>query len=283
MKKILFINLLGLTLICGCLQNSGENVKNNNKTIQSIIAYLEQEGISVTNNISVDECIKRYDQYDKDTGKKYCNALKQSEEEFFQWLKLAEKDPDIRNERGKTLLMEINGKPADEKMQIALTKILLQKGANPNLTDSTGKTALMYACDGFAGDLVFPLPQERVNLLLQAGANPNEVDKKGQTALFYAVHSYQDKIVPLLLKAGANPNIANSNGFTPLHQASSWGLTEIVRMLLEAGANPNLKDKKGHTPLWEIEHHGKINSGSPSVTLEVNSITKLLIDAGAKK
>ncbi|MBO7191697.1 MAG: ankyrin repeat domain-containing protein [Elusimicrobiaceae bacterium] len=298
MKKILFINLLSLTLFGGCLQNSNENnIKNNTDSNQSIIAYLKQEGLSITNSTYLSDCTQeemnmieeyRYIGHRYNEDKEDCNRRKQDKKNFPKWLKLAEKNPDIRNERGQTLLMTLGGQPVinfygptNKQMQIALTKILLQKGADPNLTDPAGLTALMYACFVWT-DILYQVPLERIRLLLKAGAKPNMVNKDGETALSYAVHFIQRETVPLLLEAGADPNIANSKGVTPLHIACDGGKVEMVRMLLEAGADPNLKDEEGHTPLWEAERFGKANATNPEAISEVNSIKKLLIDAGAE-
>lgn len=57
-----------------------------------------------------------------------------------------------------------------------IIKILLEEGANPNITDRLGKTPLMYAI--YKQD-----NQEIIKLLLQYEANPNAKNLKGQTAL----------------------------------------------------------------------------------------------------
>ena len=56
---------------------------------------------------------------------------------------------------------------------------ILQNGANPNVADKGGLTALMWASQNGKPDLV--------RALLQMGANANAVNKKGQTALYLAM------------------------------------------------------------------------------------------------
>ncbi len=271
MKKF-FIGLLGIFLFAGCSQNSEkESIKNTNDNDISIIAYLKQEGIDITTIDSVDECVKLHmrSSYNEEDSRKYCNSIKEGKEEFLQWVKSADKDPNVRDIYERTLLMEDF---SDEQKQIALTKVLLLKGADPNLVDEDGKTALMHASDGWPrGDQIRLLPSERVRLLLEAGANVNVMDKNGNTALYYAVNSSQNKIVHLLLRAGAYPNTISKYGETLLHIACNHGEVNIVEDLLKAGANPNIKDAKGRTVLqcaddWAEKHHG--NAAMSMLVLE---------------
>ena len=222
--------------ILGCSQLSKkENINNLAYPEQSIFSYLKKEGIDVTDTTFIDKCkqILAEETYDYQA---YCNSLKKEKEQFLQWLKLANHNPDVRDEKGRTILMVPYDMPHSNKKQIALTKVLLKMGANPNLTDREGKTALMYACNGWSGDIVEVMPTERVRLLLQSGADLNIIDKKGKTALFYAVDSYQNDIVPLLLKGGANVNIKDKQGNTAFKLAQETGNEKIVQLLKQAGA-----------------------------------------------
>lgn len=224
------------TSILGCSQLSEEkNINTLAYPEQSIFSYLKKEGIDVTDTTVIDECEQIYagETYDYHT---YCHLLKKEKEQFLQWLKLANHNPDVKNEQGRTILMVPYDMPHSDKKQIALTKVLLKIGANPNLTDREGKTALMYACNGWSGDIVKIMPVERVRLLLQSGADPNIIDKKGKTALFYAADSYQTEIVPLLLKGGANVNVKDKQGNTALKLAQETGNEKIIQLLKQAGA-----------------------------------------------
>jgi ankyrin repeat protein len=76
-------------------------------------------------------------------------------------------------------------------------------GADPNIQDVYGRTALMFA----AGKGHFDI----VKLLLIYGANPHLRDDQGNTAYMYAVrHGHQD-VAELLSKYVDNPAMATNN------------------------------------------------------------------------
>lgn len=71
-----------------------------------------------------------------------------------------------------------------------LARLLLQKGANPNLTDSKGTTALIYAVE-FQNI-------ETVQLLLKYNADKTHKNNEGKTAFEFAVFSGNEAIINLL-------------------------------------------------------------------------------------
>ena len=126
---------------------------------------------------------------------------------------------------------------------------LLDRGANPNIKDDYGTTALMVAS---IKDRV-----EIVELLLNRGAVPDIQDDDGDTALTLASEFGRTEIVRLLLDRGADPNIRDRYGNTALIKASYRGHTEIVRLLLDHGANPNIINNRGNTALMIAERLGQ--------------------------
>lgn len=156
----------------------------------------------------------------------------------------------------------------------------LQKGANPNIQNNEGDTALTLA---FKND--FP---EIISTLLKHGAIPyqqdlnkenifhmavkansqkllqraliainyakkdllltkqmlNQKDIYGNTPLYKAVSQNAQDIINKLLEFGADPNIANKDGFTPLHRAIALQLPLVVEMLLDYLADPSLRTTK---------------------------------------
>ncbi|MBI5116614.1 ankyrin repeat domain-containing protein [Candidatus Poribacteria bacterium] len=143
-----------------------------------------------------------------------------------------------------------------------IVKTLLERGADANIQDNDGKTAIMSAA--WHGHT------EIVKRLLDMGANPNVKDRhsraswnlsiissghvlhpgNGWTALMYAMLSSCPEVVRALLDAGADPNAKDQHGVSVLMIAAfHQGRTEVVQALLDAGADTNVKDEHGDTAL----------------------------------
>jgi ankyrin repeat protein len=112
---------------------------------------------------------------------------------------------------------------------------LLKSGADPNVRDETGATALMYA-------VAYASP-ECVRLLLKAGANVNSINRNGSTALMWATGDAAK--VRLLLGRHADVNARTRAGVTALLSATNRGEIEVMRMLIAAGA-----DLQAEMALW---------------------------------
>nr|WCB87148.1 CPPV337 ankyrin repeat protein [Cooks petrelpox virus] len=91
-----------------------------------------------------------------------------------------------------------------------ISQLLIEKGADPNISNIHGYTPLHNAAAYGSVDVV--------NLLLSYGASIDAKDKIiGSTPLDHGAH--HPEIVKVLLERGANPNIINLYGHTPLKNA----------------------------------------------------------------
>ncbi|MDD4977443.1 MAG: ankyrin repeat domain-containing protein [Gallionella sp.] len=146
--------------------------------------------------------------------------------------------------------------------------LLLQSGAEPNLQDKDGRTALIHA--------VRMQNDEQVSLLLEHGADVNIVTSQGDSALLEASWStlrYMDPVLPgvivkALLEHGANVHARNNKGRSSLQSAVSEDTT-VMTMLLANRADPNMQGECGGTPLMYASEYGFAQT------------VKLLIDSGA--
>ena len=140
------------------------------------------------------------------------------------------------NTDGSALMRAVAGNQHPE-----IAKFLIKAGADLNLQDEVGDTALMYASN--AGNT------EMVKLLLKEGADPNILNHGKNNALHFAsLYGHLD-IVKILIDVGINIDNQDDDGRTPLFYAISYGRSETVKLLIELGADANILDNKGLTPI----------------------------------
>lgn len=125
--------------------------------------------------------------------------------------------------------------------------LLLEHGANPNLRDDRGRTALDIA-------ILWCMP-EIVKLLLIYGADPNLRDSKGMTPLMKAaILGIQDarpiddklQIIMHLIDAGAEMDARSVDGKTALMYAVGNSRIEVAELLVSCGASLSIEDKMGN-------------------------------------
>jgi ankyrin repeat protein len=109
-------------------------------------------------------------------------------------------------------------------------KLLLDHGADPNLGDASGATALMWAIP----DL------EKVRLLLAHGANVNARSATDRTPLLVAAaYPGTVNVLRLLLDRGADLRAQDRSGATALSLAVRSADVDVVRFLAGRGLDPN--------------------------------------------
>jgi len=182
-----------------------------------------------------------------------------------------------------------------------LAAYLLDHGANPNLANIEGLTALYATLDmQWAPYAYRPQPMagngevsylDLMKALLAHGANPNAtltqrpwfrslpqdrtwVDPAGATAFWRAAQSTDEEAMRLLVQAGADPKLSNAEGDTPLMVAAGLGWAPnfsrnapnawlaSVQYCLKLGLDVNAKSSKGYTAL-----HGAAFIGSNDLIL----------------
>ena len=111
---------------------------------------------------------------------------------------------------------DVGGTPllltAAEEGSTRIVKILLERGANPNIrSPHYGQSPLHGACENF--------DVESIKDLVARGADVNAVDDHGQTPLMVAASTTDRDTVKFLIEHGANPNAVSRDGNTPLSLA----------------------------------------------------------------
>jgi ankyrin repeat protein len=151
-------------------------------------------------------------------------------------------NPNLANSAGETPLMAAATYSTPEAV-----RLLLGRGADPNVKSPTGTTALMLA----TGDAA------KVKALLDKGAQANARSVTGRTALLIAAsRGRSGAVVKLLLAAGADPNAKDqlqgpptlpigTGGSTPLIEAAKIDDGEALEALLAAGGRVDAKDNGG--------------------------------------
>ena len=152
-------------------------------------------------------------------------------------------DPSLVREHyaGRTLLHA-----ASACGSFALVELLLRVGADPNVADGGGHTALYSVanqCGTSEGASV-------VRILADAGADVNADDGvKRCTPLHMAARRGNARVAAALLDCGADIEARDSLGETPLRRAVNCNKPEVAALLIGRGANVHSVGSKGLTPL----------------------------------
>ncbi|MCL2191946.1 MAG: ankyrin repeat domain-containing protein [Treponema sp.] len=112
-----------------------------------------------------------------------------------------------------------------------------RRGANPNVADNLGQSALMWASWNGMSDIVELLLSSRRNV------NINRPSRNGYTALLCAAHVGRIDIYRMLINAGADTQARDRNGETVLHKAIRSGNLELVRFILDSDGSDNNPDR----------------------------------------
>ncbi|XP_041350533.1 ankyrin repeat domain-containing protein 17-like [Gigantopelta aegis] len=168
---------------------------------------------------------------------------------------------------------------------ITVAESLVILGADVNLEDSDGQSALFYACSHGNSQLVEVLLEagcdvnkikvngdqplheaiasgdlDTVKCLIAAGASKNRPNSiTGYTPLILAILHANPSIVDCLLSAGVLPSKSMSGGETPLHFAVQVSPLEIISMLIKAGSDLNILNQIGESPLVMSICEGRID------------------------
>ena len=136
-------------------------------------------------------------------------------------------NPDARNQIGTTnrtaLMAASDYKP---EWRIMYTKALVENGANVNLKDNNGNTALMYNIND----------NDTFKFLVENKADLDIRNNKGQTILILAAEAEKTGIIVFLVSRGANINLRDNNGMTAASICYDKGQVDLYDYLVANGA-----------------------------------------------
>lgn len=114
---------------------------------------------------------------------------------------------------------------------LSLVKLLLEKGANPNIASNNSfKVAPLHsACAISAFDIA--------KLLIDHGADVNAKQMQGVTPLHSAAHNGQTRLAKFLIDNGAEINAKMENGQTPLFMAKEKDFMEMTKLIMKHGGH----------------------------------------------
>ena len=186
---------------------------------------------------------------------------------------------------------------AAERGDTKVATFLIEHGANVDLPDKIGATALCYAlkCPGNLCEVGSCLIENGADInacinyncctplmmacektvndqlnaltfLIEHGAIVNLQDIHGSTALHYVVQENSGfhepyEVLDYLIQNGADINAQSNHGRTPLMRAIDLSEEDTASFLIKQGANLDLQDKNGDTAF-----HYAVRSDSPEIT-----------------
>ncbi|GBG31919.1 Ankyrin repeat and protein kinase domain-containing protein 1 [Hondaea fermentalgiana] len=153
-----------------------------------------------------------------------------------RWLIERGANLDLQNNNGDTALML-----ACRYEQPDTAQLLAERGANLDLQNNNEDTALMLACR-------FEQP-DTAQSLTERGANLDLQNNNGDTALMLACYHGQPDTAQLLIKRNANLDLLNDDENTALMLACWRGQPKTAQLLIERGANLDLQNGIGWTAL----------------------------------
>jgi hypothetical protein len=134
---------------------------------------------------------------------------------------------------------------------LAMVKMLLAAGADPNGRNAYGDTAFMVVGDRLAAKGKPPTDLGAIRTyLLRHGADPDQANDDGATVFTGSAAAGDVDALELCLQRGGGINHqATKSGYTPLMAAAQFGQLGSVRWLLAHGGDARLKDSAGRTAL----------------------------------
>lgn len=120
---------------------------------------------------------------------------------------------------------------------IGVTKLLIEKGADPNEYGDGNVLALHNA------------NSEVTKYLISKGADVNRIGYEECTPIMYEVYMHNNENVKILIEKGADVNYQSQyDGYSSLHWAARKGDLDMIKLLIKNGANINSVNNEKQKP-----------------------------------
>lgn len=212
---------------------NGENVLHNivRKEKQAdIIKYFLSKGVDVNKE-------------DNEGNTPFINAASSNSEiQVISMLLESAKDINNKNKKGVTALAQAFKGNTPE-----VIGLLLDKGANINVTDANGDNVVAYLIQSYNPKKIGEF-EAKVKILKEKGFKIASPQKNGNTVYHLAVAKNDVSLLKVIQDFQADINKQNAEGMTPLHKAALIAKDDtILKQLLASGARKEVKTDIGET------------------------------------
>lgn len=211
--------------------------------------------------------INNLDETDNDKNTALNIAASLGNKQCVEMLLKAGANPNIQNNKGNTALLS-----AIKNHHLDIAEIILSKMMHDdrfkngiNLQTNGGLTALNMAVSFKHNNII--------HNLITAGADVNISDARGNTPLINAIDFNNILAVETLINSKADVNLSNKDKETPIILAVKLRAFDIIKFLVLARADVNMQDKNGNTAfniaimnnLFEIANYLLDNNANPNI------------------
>ena len=173
-------------------------------------------------------------------------------EEYLEWLK--DTSDEIQTRLNNRILVTCTR----ELQSLDMLKRLLSEGADPNhrvdWCNDGSPTLHQWALHAHVGAVQLLLDHgANINILDKLGRSALEY---ATSALNWSKPSKAEQVVKLIIQAGADVNVKSTLGFTPLMWAARAGNLKTTKLLIEKGANVHDTDNDGNNALHYVRNPG---------------------------